>query len=234
MEQEMKDKPLHIINGFQLNEHTTKLFAYALDLVRLGANIDESFWIDRIVADDYKAEITDLLSITGPRISRRHFDLFETLETCRRNAHIILEALIDGMSTICTELEEAFMAEDGGTPLIRRAKQNMFRNETIQYLLRPAEEKDIHNCPTYRKIAAGLYDAEPVLLAIRGNSSETKYVWNGEWRALLGVSEADRQVHYRRWYYNHALTIHRLRDMITCHLYTVYADHFSRGKNAGH
>ncbi|QZE56229.1 hypothetical protein pEaSNUABM40_00032 [Erwinia phage pEa_SNUABM_40] len=232
MEQNMQDMPVHIINGFQFNKKSAALFGYALDLVRLGAEIDESFWIDHIRPQDEKADLMHTISISGPVIRHREFDLFDSLDKCRRNAHIILEGLIDGMSTICSELETAFLAEDGPSLHICKSNQNMFRNETLQYLTRPAEEQDILLCAAGRRQAAQLYDTESVLLAIRGIESSWQYVWNGEWRALLASDEETRSTHFRRWYYNHVLTIHRLRHALSCHLYTVYPEHFNRGKNA--
>lgn len=229
-EQDLRDLPVHIVNGFQFREESVDLMAFALDVVRLGGKIDESFWEDHIVEDLKKINLMDTIHITGPIIGRAQFDLFEPLERCHKNAHVLLEALIYGFDLLMQELNKAFLEEGGASHFIRRNKTNMFSRELIQYLTRPAEEKDIQLLHAYRRQAAALCDAEPVVLGVR-TSTSSQFVWNGEWRAMLTQPEEVRQRFLANWYYNHALTEQRLKAMVSAYLHDKFPEQFG-GKNA--
>lgn len=229
-EQDLRNMPQHIVNGFSFREGSAKLMSFALDVVRLGGKIEESFWEDHLVEDLNKIDLRSLVHITGPVIDRCQFDLFESLERCRKNAHVLLEAIIYGYDLLIQELETAFLEEDGASRFIRRNKTNMFSRELIQYLTRPAEEKDILMLHAYRRQSAGLCDAEPVLLGIRTTDSN-QFVWNGEWRALLTLPLETRKHHLNNWYYNHALTEHRMKAMISAYLHHKFPEQFG-GKSA--
>ena len=229
-EQDLRDLPQHIVNGFSFREGSAQLLSFALDVVRLGGTIDESFWEDRIVENLNKIDLMSVVHITGPVIDRRQFDLFESLERCRKNAHVVLEALIYGLDLLMRELETAFLEEDGASTLIRRNKTNMFSRELIKYLTRPAEEKDILMLHTYRRQAASLCDAEPVVLGIHSSNSH-QFVWNGDWRAYLTQPLEMRKMHFSSWHHNHALTEHRMKEMLNAYLYNKFPEQFG-GKSA--
>ncbi|QZE57908.1 hypothetical protein MPK70_gp032 [Erwinia phage pEa_SNUABM_33] len=229
-EQDLRDLPQHIVNGFSFRDGSAQLMSFALDVVRLGGRIDESFWEDRIVEDPNKIDLMSVIHITGPVIGRRQFDLFESLETCRKNAHVVLGALIYGLDLLMRELKTAFLREEGAFTRIRHNETNMFSRELISYLTRPAEEKDILMLHTYRRQSASLCDAEPVLFGIH-SSGGSQFVWNGDWRAYLKQPLEMRKMHLSSWHHNHALTEHRMKEMLNAYLYNKFPEQFG-GKSA--
>lgn len=222
MEQDMRDMPVHIVNGFQFNEASAQLMSYALDMARLGATIDEDFWETRIFEDDAEFDVTGLFTTSGPLIHRRDFDMFETVERCRKNAAVLFEGLMYGFDRLMGELRSA-LDLDKGFPSQRDV--NKFSAELIQYLTRSAEDSDLLLLERTRAQAASRYDAEPMLLALRVKDN-TQYVWNGEWRATCNAERDVRRMQYASWYFNHALTIHRLRSLTSAYLYNKFPEHF--------
>lgn len=227
-EQDMSQNPKHIINGFSFREGSAQLMAFALDVVRLGGKIEESFWTDHIVENLKELDLMDNLHITGPIIDRGQFDIFESLEQCRKNAHVLLDALMYSFDLMMEELRTSFCSEERVSQFIAHNKQNMFSRDLRGYLTRPVQESDLHLVHAYRRRAIALNDAEPVLLHIGGTDSH-QWVWNGEWRALLGASEETRMRQFQTWYYNHAFTEHRLKALVNHYLHYKFPEHFNRG-----
>ncbi len=214
-----------IINGFQLGDAAAKLLGYALDMQRLGAVIDDRFWDAHLVEIDSPDSAMDFMHVSGPIIRHKHFDLFESLETNRKNAAIILEALQSGFELICGELENVFLAEDLEDEDTNPLNLDVLSAHACRYLNRPAEEKDLLEWDSYRRQSAILCDVEPVLYTMRTHAGN-QHLWNGEWRALIYSDWARRNQHYRNWRFNHVFTSHRLRLMLTRHLYATYPESF--------
>lgn len=224
-EQDLRDMPQHIVNGFSFNESSAKLMAYALDMTRVGANIDQEFWDTRIVDNGHKPDMVSIITTSGPLLARHKFDMFESLERCRSNAPIVFDAVLHGYTLLMKELAAEFLSDSDTI----RIDLSGFSHELRQYLLRPAEEKDLRQLETYRVQSAVMYDSTPVLLSLSGN--KTQYVWNGEWAAMRLAPMSDRTHFFNMWKFNHAFTLHRLRQLTTAYLYNKFPEQFG-GKSA--
>ena len=228
MEQEMKDMPVHIVNGFHFNDSTVHLMSYALDMARLGATIGPDFWEAHIVENVGRVSMSDTLLISGPIIRAKDFSIFDTIEQSRKDAQVVFEALLYGFDTLMQEFRESICGDAPHRPRTSMMHGKDFSSELLAYLSRPAEESDMQFLESYRRQSCALVDAEPVVLAVR-IPNNTQYVWNGEWRALCKSVQEVRDQHFSSWYYNHAFTMHRMQAMSNCYLYTKHPEHFNRG-----
>ncbi|QZE59270.1 hypothetical protein MPK66_gp026 [Erwinia phage pEa_SNUABM_2] len=230
MEQEMKDMPVHIVNGFQFSDNSAHLLSYALDMARLGGTIGPEFWEAHIVENVGKVSLTETIMISGPIIRAKDFSIFDSIEQCRKDAQVVFESLLYGFDTLMQEFREVLLGEAPHKPHTTFLNGKSFSNELLSYLSRPAEESDMELLDVYRRQACGLCDAEPILMRLRlpGN---TQHLWNGEWRAVIRASEEIRAHQFNMWYYNHAFTKHRMQALSNCYLYTKHAEHFNRGQS---
>ncbi|AWY08308.1 hypothetical protein HOT49_gp028 [Erwinia phage vB_EamM_Alexandra] len=228
MEQEMKDMPVHIVNGFQFSDNSAHLLSYALDMARLGGKIGPEFWETHIVENVGKTSMSDIMLISGPVIRAKDFSMFDNIEQCCKDAQVVFEALLYGFDTLMQEFRTAFVDEAPHKPCASMLVSKAFSNELLSYLTRPAEEGDMELLDVYRRQACALVDGEPVIMRLRlpGN---TQYLWNGEWRAHCKSVEDVRAQHFNSWYYNHAFTKHRMQALSNSYLYTKHSEHFNRG-----
>lgn len=223
-EQDMRDMPVHIVNGFQFSANSAHLMSYALDMARLGGKIGPDFWEAHIVENVNKVSISQTMLISGPIIRAKDFSIFDSIEQCRKEAHIVFEALLYGFDNLMQEFRTALLDEAIAKPV----RGEHFSAELLSYLTCCAEESDMQLLDSYRRQSCALVDAEPVVLRLRlpGNA---QYLWNGEWRALCKSTDEYRSQHFQSWYYNHALTKHRMQAMSNSYLYTKHPEHFNRG-----
>lgn len=228
MEQEMKDMPVHIVNGFQFSDNSTHLLSYALDMARLGASIGPDFWEAHIVENVGKVSLTDTLNISGPIIRAKDFSIFDSIEQCRKDAQVIFESLLYGFDTLMQEFREALVEDVAHTSHTGKSNSRSLSSELLSYLSRAPHESDMLLLDSYRRQACALVDAEPVLMSLRLPGS-IQYPWNGEWCALTKAGEEIRSHQFYMWYYNHAFTKHRMQAMSNCYLYTKHPEHFNRG-----
>lgn len=227
MKQEMKDMPLHIVNGFQFSDSSAHLMSYALDMVRLGGKIGPDFWKAHIVENVGKVSMSETMLISGPIIRAKDFSIFDNIDQCRKDAQVVFEALLYGFDNLMQEFRTAFVGEASHTPQSTPLSKDRFSAEMYSYLTRCAEESDMQLLDVYRRQSCALVDAEPVIMRLRlpGN---TQYLWNGEWRAHCKSPEEVRAQHFNAWYYNHAITKHRMQAMSNNYLYTKHPEHFDR------
>ncbi|QZE59942.1 hypothetical protein pEaSNUABM35_00025 [Erwinia phage pEa_SNUABM_35] len=228
MEQEMKDMPVHIVNGFQFSDNSLHLLSYALDMARLGGTIGPDFWEAHIVENVGKVSISDTLMISGPIIRAKDFSIFDSLEQCRKDAQVVFEALLYGFDTLMQEFREVLLGDAPHKPNTSLLRGKSFSNELLSYLTRVPHETDMELLDVYRRQACALCDAEPVLMCLR-LPSDMQYLWNGEWRALIKADAEIRSHQFHMWYYNHAFTKFRMQAMSNCYLYTKHPEHFNRG-----
>lgn len=222
MENDLRTDHCSIINGFQFNKENAELMAFALDIKRLGGRITREYFDCRILEDDADKDFVDQLIISGPRIRRRQFDLFESRERCVDNALIILHALNDALDTIVDQLK---MLISG-----RHTFDDLHANALAYLSLTAgANFNDVLNIR--RLQSAVMYDFEPVLIRVR-STHETQYVLSGESHHWSFLETTERVHRIRQWKVNHGITQRRMQESLNLYLYTTFPERFNRGEHA--
>ncbi|QYW04702.1 hypothetical protein MPK74_gp034 [Erwinia phage pEa_SNUABM_7] len=242
-EENIADRPDVIVNGFQFNDANTKLLAYALNLHRLGAKIGPEFWTQHIISDvveqsddgfDKLAGVdeparpitsSDLLmhqlTVVGPVITRRDFCLFDSLEKCRNDAAIVLEALSRGLLHMHGSMIEIWaIIADNPVKVLTEKQMTSLGRATLRYLTSSAKLDEQDERVSVATVHA---DSEPVLIHVPTTPVD-QYVFSGSWTHVSHLGpRADK---LRLWYYNHQLTRFRMQQLLNIFLTLDFPEKF--------
>ncbi|QZE55890.1 hypothetical protein pEaSNUABM52_00032 [Erwinia phage pEp_SNUABM_52] len=211
-ENEMRFEPKHVVNGFQFNAGNVRLMAYALDLTRLGAKLGPDFWEKHIISDQEEQDIMMKLKVKGTVIHSRNFDIFESLERCRLNAAIVLDALYSGFNQYADALHRVISNNEMPVASLKTVG--------AEYFTRTVSTSDFELCT--RSQAAMLVDYEPIVIEV----DRDNFVLSGNWHAISFADAESRLQLYHKWLFNHTLTTFRMKQILNLHLRTAYPESF--------